>query len=110
VLLEDLRFGGTLVGRRTIEPRSEVPLQPHRHPERQVSFVLSGTVRVFNGREEVELKEGDWIVIEPDELHAFRTGTKPAELLEVKFLDQPLPPEPAAGEEPSPARAGKGLY
>lgn len=110
MLLEDLRFGGALVGRRIIKPHSEVPLQPHRHPERQVSYVLSGSVRVSDGRDEVELRPGDWLVVDPDELHVFRTGAEEVELLEVKFLDQPLPPEPSGLEEPSPPRAGKGLY
>ncbi|MGQ1889939.1 cupin domain-containing protein [Thermophagus sp. OGC60D27] len=42
---------------------------PHRHPHRQTSYVVSGIFEVTIGEETQRLKAGDSFFVEPDHLH-----------------------------------------
>lgn len=65
---------------------AEAPSGPGTHFHRAMSeafFILSGTVRLFNGEKWVEATPGDFLYIPPGGLHAFRneSGEKASMLM-----------------------------
>lgn len=62
----------------TIEPGGYTP--HHAHPQEHLNFIINGSgVIVGEGGKERQVKEGDFIMILPDELHQYRnTSTEDA--------------------------------
>ncbi|MCD6474369.1 MAG: cupin domain-containing protein [Thermoplasmata archaeon] len=64
----------------TIEPDGKIPR--HQHPWEHEIFVLEGTGIIGCCEEEKEVKEGDFLYIEPDVPHWYRNnGDKPWKFL-----------------------------
>src|SRR5438094_8370467 len=54
----------------------------HSHPYEHEVFVLEGNGLVLEGDVEHPLKAGDFVLVEPDEIHQFRnTGSAPLKFL-----------------------------
>ena len=65
----------------------------HHHPYEHEVFVLEGEGVVFEGEQQHALKQGDVVLVKPDEVHQFRnTGDAP-----MKFLC--LIPNSATGKQ-----------
>ncbi len=73
------------MGIRVIPPKSEIPARKHAHPEGQVTYVVSGNPKMTNLKVTLQLKPGDFVILEPDEEHYVITEKNEARLLEVKF-------------------------
>lgn len=75
----------------TVEPGGHTPR--HHHPYEHEVFVLEGEGEVMEGEVAHALKQGDVLLVKPDEVHQFRnTGSQP-----LKFLC--LIPNSAAGKQ-----------
>ncbi len=72
-------------GVRIVKRNSDVPARTHRHPERQLLYVLEGTAEITNGKETFSLKPGDFVLIESNEEHYVKTGDSEAKLFEIKY-------------------------
>lgn len=54
----------------------------HRHPYEHEVFVLEGEGVVLEGQQRHTLRQGDFVLIQPDEIHQFRnTGSVPFRFL-----------------------------
>ncbi len=63
-----------------VAPGGHTPL--HHHPYEHEVYVLEGRGTVLQGDHAHELKAGDVVLVEPDELHQFRnTGDSPLRFL-----------------------------
>ena len=69
----------TALMRAEIEPGRGLP--PHRHDHEEVFHVLRGRGTVLIGEEEVEIGEGDTVMVPVGELHRPRAGEEPLVLL-----------------------------
>ena len=79
---------GVVAGIRQVHPNSTVPAQGHKHPQRQLNFVISGRCDVYttNEEERTQLKPGDFLLFDADEPHYFTTYDEPAVIFEVRYL------------------------
>ncbi len=77
--------GPIVAGVREVAPESRVPPAPHRHPEAQLIYVISGEPLITNGSETLRLREGDFVILDPDEEHYIITDDVPARLFEVRY-------------------------
>ena len=68
-----------------IPPRSSVPPKPHAHKMRQINYVIDGKLAVTNGKETVDLKKGDFIILESFEEHYYSTASYSAHVFEIQF-------------------------
>ena len=60
----------------TLEPGGPTP--HHTHESEHLNYVLSGTGVAMEGETPREVKQGDFILVTPNELHQYRnTGTEP---------------------------------
>jgi quercetin dioxygenase-like cupin family protein len=73
------------LGIRVIRSKSEIPAHKHAHPEGQVTYVVSGNPKITNLKITLQLKPGDFVILEPNEEHYVITEKDEARLLEVKF-------------------------
>jgi quercetin dioxygenase-like cupin family protein len=69
-----------------VPPNSSVPPKPHAHEMRQINYVIDGKLAVTNGKETVDLKKGDFIILESFEEHYFATTNDYAHVFEVQFV------------------------
>lgn len=58
----------------TIEPGGHTPL--HNHPFEHVNYVIEGKGVVVSGDKELELKKGDFVLVQPGETHQYRNTSK----------------------------------
>lgn len=79
------------MGIRIIPPKSDIPARKHVHPEAQVTYVVSGNPKITNTQVTLQLKPGDFVIIEPKEEHYVITEKNEARLLEVKFMPSSVP-------------------
>jgi len=85
----DLMTEPLTMGIRVIPPKSDIPARKHAHPEAQVTYVISGTPKMTNLQVTLELRPGDFVVLESNEEHYVLTEKNKARLLEVKFRQDP---------------------
>ena len=72
-------------GARIVKSNSDVPKRTHKHPERQLLYVIEGTAEITNEKETFSLKPGDFVLLESNEEHYVRTGDSEAKLFEIKY-------------------------
>jgi quercetin dioxygenase-like cupin family protein len=81
----DIVLGVPTMGVRIVSPESNVPKPPHKHPERQVIYLISGSATITNGVETFDLIPGDFVVLDANEEHYVSTGKEEAKVFEVKY-------------------------
>ena len=81
----DILDESILAGIRIVPPNSDVPTRIHKHPERQIIYVIEGTAEITNPTETLKLKPGDFVVLEADEEHYVRTSDEEVKVFEIKF-------------------------
>lgn len=81
----DVVQGELTAGVRIVKPNSDVPTRPHVHSEKQVIYVISGTGKITNGEETLDLGPGDFILLEENEEHYVMTGSDELKVFEVKY-------------------------
>lgn len=60
----------------TVEPGGHTPL--HTHVSEHLNYIISGAGEVMQGKTAREVRQGDFVFVEPDELHQYRnTGEQP---------------------------------
>ena len=69
-------------GVRIVKKNSDVPKRTHKHPERQIIYVIEGTAEITNERETFKIEPGDFILFEANEEHYVMTK---GEELEIKY-------------------------
>ena len=72
-------------GVRIVKSNSDVPTRTHKHPERQLLYVIEGTAEITNEKETFSLKPGDFVLLESNEEHYVRTSDSEAKLFEIKY-------------------------
>ena len=72
-------------GVRIVKRNSDVPTRTHKHPERQLLYVIEGTAEITNEKETFSLKPGDFVLLESNEEHYVITGDSEAKLFEIKY-------------------------
>lgn len=72
-------------GVRIVKSNSDVPKRTHRHPERQLLYLIEGAAEITNEKETFSLKPGDFILLESNEEHYVITGDSEAKLFEIKY-------------------------
>ena len=69
-------FGGTVTGSKIevglYRMRAGTGAQPHKHPNEQIIYVVSGRLRARVGGEEAEVGPGGVIHVPPSEVHEIR--------------------------------------
>jgi quercetin dioxygenase-like cupin family protein len=79
------------IGIRVIPPKSDIPTRKHAHTEAQIAYVVSGSPKITNLQVTLQLKPGDFVILEPNEEHYVITDKNETRLLEVKFKKNPYP-------------------
>ncbi len=74
-----------VAGVREVAPNSEVPARTHVHSEAQIIYVISGDPKITNTRETIQLRPGDFVILDPDEEHYVITDERPSRIFEVKY-------------------------
>ncbi|MGY5879711.1 MAG: cupin domain-containing protein [Candidatus Thorarchaeota archaeon] len=74
-----------VAGVRIVPPNSDVPTRTHKHPERQIIYVIEGTAEITNTSETLSLQPGDFVVLEANEEHYVRTSDEEVKVFEIKF-------------------------
>ncbi|TFG32080.1 cupin domain-containing protein [Candidatus Thorarchaeota archaeon] len=72
-------------GVRVIRNNSDVPTRIHKHPERQIIYVIKGPLEITNQTDTLQLKSGDFVILEANEEHYVRTGDEEAKVFEIKY-------------------------
>lgn len=72
-------------GVRVVAPNSDVPAKVHSHSESQIIYMIEGTAKITNGSDILELRPGDFVVLEPYEEHYIQTKDKEAKIFEIKY-------------------------
>ena len=72
-------------GIRVVTSNSDVPTRIHRHPQRQIIYVVEGSAEITNLTETIHLEPGDFVVLESNEEHYVKTTHAEAKLFEIKF-------------------------
>ncbi len=81
----DIITGELTAGIRIIQADSDVPPRPHAHSEKQIIYVISGTAKITNGKETVDLNPGDFILLESNEEHYVTTQNDDLKVFEMKY-------------------------
>ncbi len=81
----DVVQGELTAGVRIVRPESDVPERPHSHSQKQVIYVISGSGKITNGEETLDMFPGDFILLEPNEEHYVITEKEPLKVFEVKY-------------------------
>ncbi|MHA1770491.1 MAG: cupin domain-containing protein [Candidatus Thorarchaeota archaeon] len=74
-----------VAGIREVAPNSEVPARTHVHPEAQIIYVITGRPKITNLHETIQLRPGDFVILESDEEHYVITEDEPSRIFEVKY-------------------------
>ncbi len=85
VRVHDIIDDSIQAGVRIVMPNSDVPKPIHKHPERQILYVIEGTAEITNGKETLQVKTGDFVVFEENEEHYVKTTNEEVKLFEIKF-------------------------
>ena len=72
-------------GIRIVKSNSDVPARIHRHPERQIIYVIEGSAEITNETETLALRPGDFVILEANEEHYVKTNDDEVKVFEVKF-------------------------
>jgi len=72
-------------GIRIVKSNSDVPERVHRHPERQIIYVIEGSAEITNEIETLTLRPGDFVILEANEEHYVKTSYDEVKVFEVKF-------------------------
>jgi quercetin dioxygenase-like cupin family protein len=81
----DAVVGDVTAGIRFVAPGSNVPPPTHSHSEGQVIYVISGSPRINNKERTLELRPGDFVLLDPFEEHYIETDEDESKIFEVKF-------------------------
>ena len=81
----DILEGELTAGVRIVKADSDVPSRPHRHSERQVIYVISGSGKITNGKVTLDLNPGDFILLESNEEHYVMTRKDDLKVFEIKY-------------------------
>ncbi|NHJ14327.1 MAG: cupin domain-containing protein [Candidatus Thorarchaeota archaeon] len=81
----DAVVGVPTIGVRIVAANSDVPSRTHVHPEKQVMYLISGSLSVTNGIETISLEPGDFVLLEANEEHYVMTDSGEAKVFEVKY-------------------------
>ena len=81
----DVIQGELTAGVRIVKADSDVPTRPHVHAEKQVIYVISGSGKITNGKETVDLNPGDFILLESNEEHYVTTQNDDLKVFEMKY-------------------------
>lgn len=73
-----------LFGLRYFEPGALCPQKPHRHSLKQLNYIISGSGKVTNLKETLDLKPGDIILLDSNEEHYFETK-EGLRLVEIRY-------------------------
>ena len=73
-------------GVRVVKSNSDVPTRTHKHPQRQIMYVVEGTAEITNETETLKIKPGDFVILEANEEHYIKTGDDLVKVFEIKFL------------------------
>jgi quercetin dioxygenase-like cupin family protein len=63
----------------TIEPGGHTPL--HKHPFEHMNYIIEGQGLLVGGEKEHELKQGDFALVMPDEIHQFKNTAQKGNLV-----------------------------
>jgi quercetin dioxygenase-like cupin family protein len=80
ILDEDIQ-----AGIRVVKSNSDVPTRTHKHPQRQIIYVVEGTAEITNLTDTLQLKPGDFVILEANEEHYVRTSDEDVKVFEIKF-------------------------
>ena len=72
-------------GIRIVKSNSDVPTRTHKHPQRQIIYVVEGTAEITNETDSLHLKPGDFVILEANEEHYVRTGDEEVKVFEIKY-------------------------
>lgn len=72
-------------GIRIVKRNSDVPKRTHKHPERQIIYVIEGTAEITNEKETLHVKPGDFILLEANEEHYVKTSDNELKVFEIKY-------------------------
>ena len=72
-------------GVRIVKSNSDVPTRIHKHPQRQIMYVVEGSAEITNETETIALKPGDFVILESNEEHYVKTSDEEVKVFEVKF-------------------------
>ena len=81
----DMIQGTLTAGVRIVKTNSDVPKKPHVHPEKQLMYVISGTGKITNGLDTVNVKPGDFVLLEENEEHYVLTDKDELKVFEIKY-------------------------
>ena len=81
----DMIQGSLTAGVRMVKTNSDVPMKPHVHPEKQLIYIISGKGKVTNGLETINVKPGDFVLLEENEEHYVITGKDELKVFEIKY-------------------------
>ncbi|MCK4566887.1 MAG: cupin domain-containing protein [Candidatus Thorarchaeota archaeon] len=72
-------------GIRIVKSNSDVPTRIHRHPERQIIYVIEGSAEITNEIETLTLRSGDFVILDANEEHYVKTSDNEVKVFEIKF-------------------------
>lgn len=72
-------------GVRVVKESSNVPKRPHMHPAKQLIYVIAGSGTITNGDITLELRPGDFVILESNEEHYVMTEDNELKVFEVKY-------------------------
>ncbi len=72
-------------GVRLVGPNSEVPARPHSHADAQIIYVVTGRPRIQSEKATLQLRPGDFVILEAFEEHYILTDELESKIFEVKF-------------------------
>jgi quercetin dioxygenase-like cupin family protein len=63
----------------TIEPEGHTPC--HKHPFEHMNYIIEGQGVLIGEGKEIQLKQGDFALVMPDEIHQFKNTAKSGNLI-----------------------------
>ena len=72
-------------GIRIVKSNSDVPTRIHKHPQRQIMYVVEGSAEITNEIETLALRPGDFIILGANEEHYVKTREDEVKVFEIKF-------------------------
>ena len=85
VRVHDILDESIQAGVRIVTPNSDVPRPVHKHPDRQILYVIQGSAEITNGEETLQINTGDFVVLEGNEEHYVKTSKDEVKLFEIRF-------------------------
>jgi quercetin dioxygenase-like cupin family protein len=74
-----------VAGVRIVKPHCDVPKRIHKHPERQILYVIEGTAEIKNDHETLQVKPGDFVLLDANEEHYVLTKDEELKIFELKY-------------------------